>query len=83
MFAIAPVDIKTFRLDAADDDGLAHRLFQRMAVIGIALEHCGSQNQSFAVGCRDADLAAELVRGAGLAFGDAFDFRGVQCRYRP
>lgn len=49
-----------------------------MAVVGIAREGPGPHHQPALVGDGNAGLHPEFVRLAGLAFGNALDFRGMQ-----
>lgn len=59
-------------------DGLLELLAQDMAVIRVAGEAACAHHQALLVRYRQADLRAELIRSAGLAFGVAFDLRSVQ-----
>ena len=49
-----------------------------MAIVRVALEGLGGQEQTFPVGRGEADLTAELVALMGLALGDADHLGGME-----
>ncbi len=68
---------KTVTRRATTNDGT-----ERVAVIGIAVQGLGMQQEVPAFGrggrCGNRDFAAKLVRCPGLAFADALHLGGVQ-----
>ena len=80
--AIALVDVDAPDLDAGVLFEVGDGGFQRVGVERIAMQRLGVEDELAAFGSSDRDsdrhLAAEFVRGSGLALADALDLRGVQ-----
>ena len=80
--AVAAIDIGALDLDAGDPLGLGDLGGQGVAVIGVAGQGAGAEDELAArcggVGGGDRDLHVELVAGLGLALADALHLRGVQ-----
>ncbi len=78
---VALVDIDPLDLTAGQRLGFLQHLAQAVAVIGIAGERLGMEDELAAlgsfVGGGERDLDAELVRFGGFSLTDAFGLRGV------
>lgn len=78
---ISLVDIGPFDLAAGQGHGLVEHVPQGVAVVRIAGQGLGVENELTAlaprVGGGDRDLDAELVRRPGLALADALGLRGM------
>ena len=75
---VAPIGIGPRDRDTGHGLCLVDGGLQGVAVIGIAGEGLGGQEQALPVGRRDRHLGAELVALVSLAFGDADHFGGMQ-----
>ena len=82
MAAIAAVDKGALDRDPGQPFHLGKLGLQRMAVMGQAGTGHGADHELAGPGPRidhgEGGLDTELVAGAGLALGDAFDLRGMQ-----